>query len=483
MTTPRSPRTLSLVALVAIAGVLAGAPPIRSEQARAADEMREYDVAVAQYQKAVQQNPNDKEARLGLDRARLRASDAHLFSGRRLASQGRYEDAQLELQVAVELNPTNGQAESDLRAVRTALRLKLSAPADGKTRLETHARRHARHGARRASTCPTVKLPAEIVTGSAMTSRLLFLTLGKLGNISVTFDSQFRDAPAQVSLLSGMTLKQALDAVSKSTNTFYQVSSPATIIVAPDTPAKRREYIEEVFGTIFVRNADSRKRWTRCGSSPTCAASRRSPTSTRSRCATRPERFLAARRFVAAFDKARPEIVVDVEVLEVDRGEDPRVRPAARVARIDRHQRQLRRQPRRPDPAGPAQPQRGQRPDVQHPGAVLPADQDRRAHADAGQPAHPHHRRRRGHRQLRPGRAGADARRSRRSRRAASTSSRRRSSTTATSASTSASRRAPTPNDDVTLAAQHRAEHAGRRDRVRRAADVRQPQRARPRSG
>ena len=60
---------------------------------------------------------------------------------------------------------------------------------------------------------PAVKLPAEIVTGSGMTSRLLFLTLGKLGNISVTFDSQFRDAPAAVSLLSGMTLKQALDAV------------------------------------------------------------------------------------------------------------------------------------------------------------------------------------------------------------------------------------------------------------------------------
>ena len=106
MTTPRL-RTLSLVALVATAGLLAGCAANALKQARTADEMREYDVAVAQYQKAVQQNPNDKEARLGLDRALLRASDAHLFRGRRLASQGRYEDAQLELQVAVELNPTN----------------------------------------------------------------------------------------------------------------------------------------------------------------------------------------------------------------------------------------------------------------------------------------------------------------------------------------------------------------------------------------
>ena len=167
---------------------------------------------------------------------------------------------------------------------------------------------------------PAVKLPAEIVTGSGMTSRLLFLTLGKLGNISVTFDSQFRDVPAQVSLLSGMTLKQALDAVSKSTNTFYQVSSSATIIVAPDTPAKRREYMEEVFGTIFVRNVDVKETMDALrvvGDLRSIA-----PITNLNAIAVRdtPERFLAARRFVAAFDKARPEIVVDVEILEVSRG-------------------------------------------------------------------------------------------------------------------------------------------------------------------
>ena len=432
MTTPRL-RTLSLVALVATAGLLAGCAANALKQARTADEMREYDVAVAQYQKAVQQNPNDKEARLGLDRALLRASDAHLFRGRRLASQGRYEDAQLELQVAVELNPTNGQAESDLRAVRTALRLKLSAPADGKTRLESMLE-SSRDMAPAGFDLPAVKLPAEIVTGSGMTSRLLFLTLGKLGNVSVTFDSQFRDVPAQVSLLSGMTLKQALDAVSKSTNTFYQVSSPATIIVAPDTPAKRREYVEEVFGTIFVRNVDIKETMDALrvvGDLRSIA-----PITNLNAIAVRdtPERFLAARRFVAAFDKARPEIVVDVEILEVSRGKirDYGIQLASPGSTgisgsFDANREGLSLQDLRSLSAANVLASN-------IPALYLPADQDRRQHSDTGQSAHPHPGRRGGDRQLRRRRASAHAPPSRQSPKAASPSSRRPASSTAKSA-------------------------------------------------
>jgi general secretion pathway protein D len=313
------PRPLLLLLTLVAAGALTGCAANALKQARAADELREYDVAVAEYQKAVQQNPGNKDAQLGFQRAKLRASDAHLLRGRRLNAQGRYDEALIELQLAVELNPTNGQAEADLRGVRTAMRLKLSAPTDGRTRLES-VLDQSRDMLPAGYEVPNVKLPAEIVTGTGMTSRMLYLMLGKLANISITFDSQFRgETPVQVSLLSGMTLKQALDAVSKSTNSFYQVSAPSTIIVAPDTPAKRREYVEEVFGTIFVRNADVKETMDALRVVGDLRSIAQLTNLNAIAVRDTPERFLAARRFVAAFDKARPEISVDVEVLEVSR--------------------------------------------------------------------------------------------------------------------------------------------------------------------
>ena len=152
------------------------------------------------------------------------------------------------------------------------------------------------------------------------TSRQLYLTIAQYGKISVTFDSSFRgDVPAQASLLANMTLRQALDTVARATSTFYQVTGSASIVVVPDTPAKRREYTQEEMRTFYVRNADLKE---------TVDALRvvgdlrqMSPITGTNAITVRdtPERLAAIGRFITTFDKARPELVVDVEILEVDR--------------------------------------------------------------------------------------------------------------------------------------------------------------------
>ena len=40
------------------------------------------------------------------------------------------------------------------------------------------------------------------------------------------------------------------------TRTFFRVQAPKTVVVIPDTPAKRREYEEEVVRTFYLSNAD-----------------------------------------------------------------------------------------------------------------------------------------------------------------------------------------------------------------------------------
>jgi general secretion pathway protein D len=298
--------------------VISGCASTPLQRARSADRLRDFDLAVVEYTEALRRRPDDVEARMGLDKARLQAGEQHFFQGRRLFSQGRYEEAVLELQIAVELNPTNADAEKELRAVRLALRAQRAAPESGSTELESILAR-ANMLAPPGPELPDAKLASSIRTGSQTTSRELYLTLAALGNITVTFDPGFRDTPAQVSLLNDLTVKQALDAIAGATGTFYRITAPGAIIVVNNTPAKQREYLEEFTRTFVVQNADMEETINALRIVSDMRRISPIPGTNMFTASDTAERLAAADRFVATFDKARPEVVVDVEVMEVDR--------------------------------------------------------------------------------------------------------------------------------------------------------------------
>lgn len=323
MTAPL-PRLVRLWILFAgalfLAGPLAGCAANALKQGQQADDMRDFDAAVAQYMKAVREHPTDHEAQLLLDRAKLRASNEHHMRGRRMYATGRFDEALVELQLASELNPTNADAAKDLRSLRNALRAQVSRPEGGPTQLESLLA-SMRDASPAGYDLPDVRLPATITTGQQSTNRTVYLTIARIANISVTFDSGFRDAAAPVSLLSGMTVRQALDAVAKSTNTFYQVTGPNTIVVVPDTQAKRREYTDEVVRQFTLQNADLKE--TMDALRVAGDARYISPITAINAIVVRdtPERVQIIGRFISQFDKAKPEVVVDVEVLEVSRNQ------------------------------------------------------------------------------------------------------------------------------------------------------------------
>ncbi|MEI6246667.1 MAG: hypothetical protein WCQ64_16705, partial [Acidobacteriota bacterium] len=287
-------------------------------QATAAEASRDYDVAVAEYTKILRAQPGNKDAQFGLERAKLRGSDAHLLRGQRLAAVGKYEDAVVELQLAAELNPGNGDLERTLKTARTALRNKLAVAQNGQTSLEAVLAR-TRSAIPASMNVPETKLPASITLGRDATSRQAFQLIASLANLGLIFDQTFRDVPAPISI-KNLTVKQALDAVAQSTGTFYKVTAPGTITVIPDTAAKRREYAEEMIQTFYIGNADIKE--TIDMLRVVADARAVSPVTGTSSIAIRdtPERLQAVGRLIAAIDKARPEVVIDVEILEVDRG-------------------------------------------------------------------------------------------------------------------------------------------------------------------
>ena len=308
---------LLAAALLAAAAAAGCATHGALRSAERAERNQEFDRAVIEYTNAVRLNPANRNARLGLQRVKLRASQEHYLRGRRLAAAERYEEAALELQLATELNPTDATAEAELRETRQRLRTKIAVSRGGKTELQTLVER-ARALAPAGLDLPAdVKLP-ESMTFSNASSRMVFMALAKWTNVNVTFDPAFRDERI-VADLRNVTLPDALASLTATTRTFYRVTAPRTITIIPDTPAKRREHEEHVVQTFYVSNADIKEVMDLLRVvvdvrqvSPTTSVNAISLKDT-------PERIAAAGRLIAAIDKARPEVVINVELLEVDR--------------------------------------------------------------------------------------------------------------------------------------------------------------------
>jgi general secretion pathway protein D len=314
----RANRCAAAVLVAALAITTACATAAGMRRGRQAELAQDYDRAVVEYTKVARANPASVDARMALERVKLRAAEAHAVRGRRLAGLERYEEAVVEYQLASELNPTDAQVDAALRAARQKLRTKLAVTRAGRTELQSLIDRTRDLPVPGTDLPDGVKLPGSLVFGNGATSKAVFLTVGRFANISTIFDSAFRDQPLSIDLRNA-TLADALAALTASTHTFYKVTAPRTITIIPDTVAKRREYEESIIRTIYLSNADVKETIDLLRVvvdirqiSPITATNSISIKDT-------PERVAAAAKLIAAIDKARPEVVIDVELLEVNR--------------------------------------------------------------------------------------------------------------------------------------------------------------------
>jgi general secretion pathway protein D len=305
----------ALLATCLCAGACAVSSATR--RGRTAEQQQDYDRAVVEYTKALRLKPNDTNVRTALERAKLRASDGHFQRGRRLSATGKYEEALVEYELAAELNPTSGTIDDELRATRNQLRAKIAIAREGKTELQTLVERTRDMPPPGLDLPANVRMPTSLIFRDAG-SRDIFLAIGRFAEISVTFDPTFRDMPVTVDLRNS-SLEDALSAVSGVTRTFVRVTAPRTIVVIPDTPGKRREYEEEVVRTFFLSNADLKE--TQDLLRLVIDLRRIAPITATNALTIKdtPERIAAAARVISAIDKARPEVIIDVELLEVDR--------------------------------------------------------------------------------------------------------------------------------------------------------------------
>lgn len=282
-----------------------------------AEAQQDYDRAIVEYTKILKTRPNDRNVRASLEQAKLRSAQDHFTRGRRLAATGKLEEALVEFQLASELNPTASEVQAAVQSTRAQLRAKIAVSEEGRTHLETLVQQSLSAPLPGEALPADIKLPDSLVFRDA-SSRQVFTAIGKFADISMTFDPAFRDEPVTIDLRN-VALADALDALAMATRNFWKVTAPRTVVIVPDTPAKRREYEEEIVRTFYLSNADLKET---IDILRIVVDARRLAALTATNAITikdTPERIEAAGRIIQAIDKARPEVVIDVELLEVDR--------------------------------------------------------------------------------------------------------------------------------------------------------------------
>jgi general secretion pathway protein D len=311
--TPSS-RFAAAVLTLALAGCATSGGLRAGEQAESAQD---YDRAVAEYTRALQDRPDDPRVRLALERARLRASQDHFASARRLEAISRLDQALVEYQIAAELNPGSADIDDALRALRTRLRNEVTLAREGQTPLEALIERARDLPPLGLALPDDATLPGELTFRGAG-ARDIYAALAQFANLSLAFDPQFQDRTLSLDLR-GASLAAALDAVAAASGTFYQVTGPRTITVVPDTPERRTAYDAEIVRTFYLSNADLTE--TIDLLRIVMDARRIAPVAATNALTIRdtPNRVNAAARVIEAIDKARPEVIIDVELLEVDR--------------------------------------------------------------------------------------------------------------------------------------------------------------------
>jgi general secretion pathway protein D len=284
--------------------------------ARRAEERQDYDVAVVEYTRAIQRDPDNVNARTGLQRARLRASQDHFTRARRHVANRRLEEAVAEYKLAAELNPDSRAIADELAQSQNQLRAQVVISRDGKTELEALVER-MRDQRLPGLDVAAEPLPDEIIFRDA-SNQVIIRALAQMSKVNVVFDPAFRPTPISIEIRN-QTFADALQSITASTQNFYRVTAPRTITIVPDTPAKRREYEEDIVRTFYLSSADLKETMDllrividarRIGGMQGTNAITITDTA---------ERIEAAGRLISMIDKARPEVLIDVELLEVSR--------------------------------------------------------------------------------------------------------------------------------------------------------------------
>jgi general secretion pathway protein D len=309
-------RSCSVILCVGMGVFAVGCPKGQTEysKGRKAETIEDYDAALEYYQKAVKSEPNNAEYKIRLNQTRFQAGEQHIKLGLKQRENGDLQGAAAQFQRAQMVDPSSAVAGQELK----------------KTLAMIVEQQHAADNARPPAEEDTQKYMSEppqlkplsnvaITYKASADAKVVFDTIGKLAGLTVIYDADFPARRITVDL-NNLTLEQALEVVCLESKAFTKAITENIIMVIPDQAAKRKDYEEEVLKTFYLSNTVTPQDLTEIltGLRQLFDLKRVQQLNSQNAIIIRatPDVLKLVGKVLDDIDKAKPEVVVQVEVLE-----------------------------------------------------------------------------------------------------------------------------------------------------------------------
>ena len=287
------------------------------DQGRIAEARDNYEAAYDLYSKAYELKPLEMRYKSAVTRMRFLAAASYVHRGQKLRDDGKLEDALALFEKAYLIDPASDIAQQEIRHTKTMLD-KSKGGSGPKSENLSPLQKLLQTAQGPVELAPISNVP--ITLKLTEDSKVIYQTIGKLAGLNVLFDPDYTARRISVEL-NAVTLDQALGVVALESKTFWRPVTANTIFVASDTVAKRKELEQNVVKTFYLTNV----------SQPTelqdmvnairsiLEVSRIQQLPTQKAIVVRgtPDQVALAEKLISDIDRAKPEVIVDVVVMQV----------------------------------------------------------------------------------------------------------------------------------------------------------------------
>ena len=288
-----------------------------------AELRQDYDAAYEDYLHAHQKKPGDLRYQERLDRMRFQAAAVHVDRGRVMRQSGDIAGALNQFTRALQIDPGNESAAQEVQITQradhgpSALASPSGAPSESSDVLRDIAGITAPLELKPVSNDPiTLNMVEDI--------KVIYQTLGKMAGLNVLFDPDLHAKRIPVNL-TNVSLTDALRIVGMVAGTFYKPVTSDTIFVAENTKTKHTDLDDQAVQTFYLSNAsqasDANEIVTTIRNILPIDNTKIYAVPSQNAIVVRgtPDDLVLAEKLLNDLDRTKPEVVVDVAILEVNK--------------------------------------------------------------------------------------------------------------------------------------------------------------------
>jgi general secretion pathway protein D len=302
-------------------------------EGRIAEGKKDWDTALADFEKALSEDPGELTYQMATQKARFQCTQMHVDNGMRLRTQGQLDESMMEFRKAYAISPGSAVSAQEVEITRQMIERERKRQAE--TGRETPAAERAltpvqefhkqeKESLGRLLGVPELKPlnPAPINLKMNNKAKVLFDTVAKYAGLNLLWDPEYQN-PQHDGFnveLNDSTVEQALDYVALITKSYWKAVSANTIFVTNDQPKNRQSYEDHVVKVFYLQNIQSDTELNEVVTILRTVADIQKVVAYKGQNAIvargEADKIELAGQIVADLDKPKAEVVVDLMVIE-----------------------------------------------------------------------------------------------------------------------------------------------------------------------